>query len=165
MNASSFHTEHMLEADDRGLVLACGKCGQRNRIPYERLDQKGRCLNCKAALPASGEPIDISSEEIFDALIQGSVLPVLVDFWAPWCGPCKMVTPEVAKVARAGAGRWLAIKINTEALPEVAQRFRVSAIPLFALFSRGREIARQSGAMPASAIQQFIEKSTGGIEP
>lgn len=89
-----------------------------------------------------------------------SALPVLVDFWAPWCGPCKMLAPELAKIAAEGAGRWLVAKVNTEELPGLAQRFRFSGIPTLALFKGGRETARQSGAMPAKMILQFIQQNT-----
>jgi thioredoxin 2 len=146
-----------VEADDRGLIVSCPGCGQRNRLVYELLDQAGRCPKCRSELRAPGEPVELRSESEFDAMTTRSALPVLVDFWAEWCGPCKMVAPEVAKAAREGAGRWLVAKLNTEELPETARRLRVSAIPLFVIFHRGRELARQAGAMPASGIRQLIE--------
>ena len=93
----------------------------------------------------------------FDALTGRSALPVLVDFWAPWCGPCKMVAPEIVKVANETAGHFLVAKVNTEELPSLGQRFRVTAIPTMALFKGGIEVARQAGAMPAPAIRKFIE--------
>ena len=81
---------------------------------------------------------------------------MLVDFWAPWCGPCKMVAPELVKVAQAGAGRWVVAKVNTEDLPALGSQHGIRSIPTMVLFKGGREVARQSGAMPAAAIQQFI---------
>jgi thioredoxin 2 len=148
-----------IELDERGLLLACPQCGQRNRLPYERLGQTFRCGKCRTDLRAPGEPIEVQSERTFDAVIHRSSLPVLVDFWAPWCGPCKMVAPELAKVAGIGAGQWLVVKVNTEEWPALAQRFRVSGIPMLALFRDGREVARQSGALPAAGILQFVERS------
>jgi thioredoxin len=82
----------------------------------------------------------------------------LVDFWAPWCGPCKMVAPELRKVANETAGQLLIAKVNTEELPTLGRRFRVTAIPTLALFKNGIEVARQAGAMPAPAIRKFLER-------
>ena len=152
-------TERSIEADDRGLVLTCPKCCQRNRLVYARLGQKFRCAQCHTELSSPTEPIEVKKESVFEAVTSQSSLPVLVDFWAPWCGPCKMVAPEVAKVASEGSGRWIVVKVNTEELPGLAQRLRVNAIPLMAVFKGGRELARQAGAMPASAIRQFVEQA------
>ena len=148
-----------IEADHRGLLLTCPKCGQRNRMVYERLGQTFRCGKCHTELQPPQEPIELRSDQVFDALMAHSPLPVLVDFWAPWCGPCKMVAPEIRKIAAEGAGRFIVAKVNTEESPSLARRFRISAIPTMALFKSGIEIARQAGAMPAPAIRKFIAQA------
>lgn len=148
-----------IELDDRGFLLRCPQCGQRNRLAYERLDQTFRCGKCQTELRPTGESIEVKSDSAFDELIQRSGLPVLVDFWAPWCGPCKMVAPELAKVAAEGAGRWIIAKVNTENFPGLAQRFRISSIPTLVLFRDSREVARQSGVMPAAKIREFVEQA------
>jgi thioredoxin 2 len=145
--------------DARGLIVACPGCGQQNRLPYERLAAPPRCAKCGTALRLPAGPIEIADEGSFDAITTRSALPVLVDFWAAWCGPCKMVAPELVKVAAAGAGRWLVAKVNTEELMEPPQRYRIMGIPTLVLFQGGRETARKSGAMPAAAIVQFIEQN------
>src|SRR6266478_3482181 len=154
-------TTDTIELDDRGLVLVCPHCGKRNRITYERLGHTVRCGQCHNDLSAPGEPVEVKSEAVFDALTGRSAVPVLVDFWAAWCGPCKTVAPELVKVAVEGAGRWLVAKVNTEELPGLAHRFRITAIPTLAMFKAGREVARQPGVMPASGIRQFIERVDG----
>ena len=146
-----------MEADNRGLLTTCPKCGQRNRLKYEALKRTFRCGKCQTELRVPSVPVDVKSDLVFDALVSRSALPVLVDFWAPWCGPCKMVAPEVRKVANETAGHLLVAKVNTEEVPSLAQRFRVTAIPTMALFKNGFEVARQAGAMPAPAIRKFIE--------
>ncbi len=145
-------------ADERGLIVSCPHCGQNNRLPYARIGQQPRCAKCGQELPHPAAPVEIESEPAFDALTTHSRLPVLVDFWAAWCGPCKMIAPEVAKVAAAGAGRWVVAKLNTEMLPAPARRYAVTSIPLLVLFHQGRELARQAGAMPATSIQNFIQQ-------
>ena len=147
------------EVDERGLVRACPQCGRRNRLLYERLGQKFRCSQCHTELQQPAEPIDVHASAQFETLISKSALPALVDFWAPWCAPCKMIAPEVAKVSARGAGRWIVIKVNTEDLPEVSARFGIRAIPTLAAFRGGRELARHSGVMPAQSIEQFLQQA------
>jgi thioredoxin 2 len=148
-----------LTLDERGIICACGQCQRRNRIAYGRLGQVGRCSQCHAELPAPAEPVDVEDARDFDALVAGSALPVLVDFWAPWCGPCKMVAPELMKVAAAGANRWIVAKVNTEERRDLGARFRIQSIPTLMLWKNGREIARQAGAMPAPGILQFLQQA------
>ena len=148
-----------IQLDTRGLVLACPHCGQRNRALYSRLGPTFQCGQCHQPLPPISEPVEIQDESVFDAMIGQSALPVLMDFWAPWCGPCKMMAPEMIKVAEELAGRVLVTKVNTEAVPRLAQRFAIQAIPTLTLFTGGRELARQAGAMPAASIVQFIRRN------
>ncbi|MDB6017968.1 MAG: trxA 2 [Pedosphaera sp.] len=154
---------HAIELDERGLLLTCPHCGKINRMDYSRLGQTFRCGQCHNDLPPPGEPVEVPNEAAFNALTTRAALPVLVEFYADWCGACKMVAPELPKVAAEGAGRWLIAKVNTDNVPGLAQQFDVTGIPLMVLFKGGAEVARQAGAMAASAIRQFIEsRSRGG---
>jgi thioredoxin 2 len=155
------NTTNTTTMDDRGIIVPCRACGQRNRVPFERLADAGRCGNCKADLSALSAPLDVSSAAHFDRIIAASALPVVVDYWAPWCGPCRMVAPELEKVATAGAGRFLVVKVNTEALPDLAQRHQIRSIPTLAVFASGREVARDAGARPAPAIEAFVRQALG----
>jgi thioredoxin 2 len=143
-----------IQLDDRGFIITCQSCGQRNRVPYST--HETRCGKCKAAMRSAAEPIEVPSVETFDALIRSAGHPVIVDFWAPWCGPCRMVAPEIAKVAESNAGRLIVVKVNTDALPELGERYRIRSIPTMAIFEGGRETARTSGAMPAAQIENFV---------
>jgi thioredoxin 2 len=145
--------------DDRGIVTTCPSCGQKNRLAYERLGAQVRCGRCKAALAPPSAPIDLHSSEDFDRLISRSALPVVVDFWATWCGPCRMVAPELEKVAARQAGRVLVVKVDTDELSDVAGRFGVRSIPTLGLFVGGREVAKAAGARPAKDIEAFIEQA------
>jgi thioredoxin 2 len=143
--------------DERGVIVPCPNCAKNNRIPFSA--RKMRCAACKTPLPPVAEPLEIPSATVFDAVISKSTLPVIVDFWAPWCGPCRMVAPELQKVAASNAGKYLVVKVNTDALPELGDRFTIRSIPTMAVFAGGREVARTAGARPAADIEAFVSKA------
>jgi thioredoxin 2 len=149
----------MADVDPKGVVVTCRACGQRNRLPYARLTAGTRCGKCHAPLSAPGEPIETPDAASFDGAIAASDLPVVVDFWAPWCGPCRMVAPELVRVAAANAGRYLILKVNTDAIPELGDRFGIRSIPTMAVFAGGREQGRTAGARPAAEIEAFIQST------
>lgn len=139
------------------MLRTCKSCGAVNRIPAAHLHQDGKCGRCKTPLPRSSEPLDVRDVAMFDDIVANAKVPVLVDFWAAWCGPCRMVAPEVARVAHDLAGRALVLKVNTEELAQLAQRYRVSGIPNFVLFRDGRLARQQAGAMRAPELARFVE--------
>jgi thioredoxin 2 len=145
--------------DDRGVIEACPQCGQQNRIPFASLGNLVRCGHCRTELPRLASAIEIDEEETFESLTDASSLPVLVDFWADWCGPCKMMAPELKRVAAHSAGKYVIAKVNTEGLPALAQRHHISALPTLVLFAGGRERMRVEGARPAVEIQRFVEQA------
>jgi thioredoxin 2 len=145
-------------ARDHGqLVLrTCPSCGGTNRIPAAHLTDTGRCGRCKTALPPVAAPIDITDAATFDDIIGNAKAPILVDFWAAWCGPCKMVAPEVARAASELAGRAIVLKVDTERLPALAARYKVQSIPNFAVFRDGTMVRQQPGAMGHSALERLV---------
>jgi thioredoxin 2 len=151
----------MSSIDAEGILSVCPQCGQKNRTPFMHVDQRGRCGKCKAPLPALSSPIEIDTREHFEALIGNCSVPVLVDFWAPWCGPCRTVAPEMEKVAVAGAGHLVVVKVNTENLPLLSSRFEIRSIPTMMVFLHGREMGRTEGARPAAAIRDFVTQAVG----
>jgi len=148
-----------LDLDDRGVIITCSACGQKNRLAYERLADLVRCGRCKQSLSLPGEPIEIRDSAAFDRLVARSSLPVVVDYWAPWCGPCRMVAPELQKVATRRAGRVVVAKVNTDELADLGQRFDIRSIPTLAIFAGGREVSRVVGVRPAAEIETLIDQA------
>ena len=152
-----------VELDDRGVVVACAACGKKNRLAYDRLGDAVQCGECKAPITAPAEPVEVHSAADFDRLIAGSSVPVLVDYWAPWCGPCRMVAPELQKVAARQAGQAIVAKVNTDEVADLGQRYGIRSIPTLAVFSGGKEVVRESGAKPAAEIEAFIARARAAV--
>jgi thioredoxin 2 len=137
------------------MILRCKQCGSANRVPAARLHENAKCGSCKNPLPTD-EPLPVHSAVDFDELVAGAKVPVLVDFWAQWCGPCHAVAPQVALLAKKKHGTLIVAKVDTEELQNVAGRYDIRSIPTMILFSEGKEAKRISGAMPADAIAQSV---------
>jgi thioredoxin 2 len=136
------------------MIVECSSCASANRLPARRARDKAKCAVCKAALLPPAHPIAVATTQDFDELVGDAPAPVLVDFWAEWCPPCRMVAPELEKIASECQGAVIVAKVDTEALPDVAARFGIQSIPTMILFKGGKEAERQSGAMPARAIRE-----------
>ncbi|HET8731316.1 MAG TPA: thioredoxin TrxC [Moraxellaceae bacterium] len=140
------------------LIVTCPHCHRKNRMPEERLAQGGRCGSCHAEL-FTGAPV-VLDESNFDAHL-GADLPMVVDFWAPWCGPCRQFAPVFQQTAAQLEPGIRFAKIDTEAAPALAQRFGIRSIPTLIVFRGGREVARVSGALPPLQFQQWVRKAVG----
>ena len=141
------------------MILTCEQCGQKNRIKATDLTKRVRCGRCKDALGPAARPIDVDAET-FDEVVRGATVPVLVDFWAEWCGPCRMAAPEVKKVAEHAAGRALVLKVDTDRHPEVAERFGVRGIPNFVVLRHGKTVRQQSGVVPHTTMLAWLDAAT-----
>lgn len=137
--------------------LCCATCGQMNRVPAERLAAGPRCGSCGDPL-CDGRVMELDAAA-HDRATRGDEMPLLVDYWAPWCGPCRMMAPEFKKAAQALAPGVRLAKLNTEDHPAIAARANIRGIPALVLYHRGREVARLAGARPAAEIQRFVRDS------
>jgi thioredoxin 2 len=150
--------KHIL--DERGAIVSCPACGTANRLAFATLDKQTRCAKCKSMLAAAGVPFEAASDAAFAAAAGQSAIPLLVDFWAAWCGPCRMVAPEIEKVARAHAGEWLVVKVDTDALTTAAATYRIQSLPTIAVIHHGQERGRIAGVRPAAEIERFAAGAT-----
>jgi thioredoxin 2 len=140
------------------LIRPCPNCGVKNRIPGARLADTGRCGSCKVALPPSSAPIDVDPA-LFDEITGSAQVPILVDFWADWCGPCHAAAPHVAETAERMGGKALVLKVDVDRHPELAQRFQVPGFPTFVVLKDGREVRRQPGYTTASYMTAWLEEA------
>ncbi|HEY1155219.1 MAG TPA: thioredoxin [Arthrobacter sp.] len=138
-------------------LLACPSCGKTNRVPAQASGHP-RCGNCKADLPW----IVAAGDNDFAAVAEQSPVPVLVDFWAAWCGPCRMVSPVLDKLARERPGKLKLVKVDVDKSPGLSRRFDVQAIPTLMVLVDGKVAARQAGAAPAEVLRSWLDKALAG---
>ncbi len=142
------------------VTVTCPHCGQRNRVPAATAGRP-RCGQCKQWLPW----IASAGDRDFAEVVEKSSVPVLVDLWATWCGPCRMVSPALEQLARERAGRLKLVKIDVDAAPATAQRFSVSAVPTLLIVDGGRVLARKSGAAPVAALRSWVDEALADSAP
>ena len=145
--------------DSESLHATCPGCGRTVRIPASRLQDNPRCPSCRSGI-FLGAPV-VLDDQSFDQFLSRNDLPILVDFWAPWCGPCRTFAPVIEEAARAFASHVIVAKVNSDEARAVSQRLQIQSIPTVALFMDGREIGRRSGAMLLGGLSQWM--STLGV--
>ena len=136
-------------------VYRCAQCGALNRAKQSDDGRRPICGKCKKALDLSGAPQNVSGTELAKA-VKSSPVPILVDFWAPWCGPCRMVAPTLEAIGRERSGDLLVLKVNSDEHPQASSQHGVRGIPTMVLFRGGREVSRQTGALPRPALEGWL---------
>jgi len=144
-----------MKFDGEKLNVVCPACAQTNAVPLKKLLDGPVCGSCKAKLPPPDRPVEVT-DGTFDVLVGESPLPVLVDFWAPWCGPCRMIGPTLERLAQKKAGVVVVAKLNTDESPATQNRFGVRGIPTLIVFKNGEEIKRQVGAVSEQVIEGLL---------
>jgi len=138
-------------------VIVCEHCGRKNRVPAAARGVP-RCGNCHQALPWIADATDAT----YASVVEEAALPVIVDLWAPWCGPCRMVSPALESLARQYAGKVKLVKVNVDESPAISQRFSVQGIPTLLLVRKGEVVARQTGAAPEPTLRSWLDQGLAG---
>ncbi len=139
------------------MLRPCPSCGKQNRVPAAHLADAGRCGACKSALPPLDVPLDVDDADF--AELAAAKVPVLVDFWAEWCGPCRMAAPHVKQAAKDRAGKAVVVKVDTEKHPQLAARYGVRGIPNFVVLRAGAVVQQQAGLVDAKALAAMIDRA------